>query len=209
VRWRRPRFALVLTAVVALAALAVVLLGGGSPKASHNGTGPVKSLPSGRMHACLTTRAQAQAILRGTVSATATATAPLRVVQKVRGSRSVVTVTRAASFTASVGATRVVGVKQVSVGSGQACATAASLPAARGLAIRHAYAIALANAHRQARARARQSLHRLETQVYPSLLAQAQSAAQQRSRAQATAARPALTIVAHRQAVRLANGGRH
>jgi hypothetical protein len=208
-RWRRPPFALVLTAVITLAALAVVLLGGGSPRANRNRTGTVKSLPGSHLRACMTTRAQAQATLRGTVSATATGTAPLRVVQKVRGSRSVVTVTRTASFTAKVGATRIVGVKQVSVGSGHACATAASLPAARGLAIRHAYAIAMANAHRQATAGARQGLHRLEKRAYPSVLAQAQLAAQQRSRAQATAALPALTIALHRQAVKLANGGRH
>jgi hypothetical protein len=204
-RWRRPRFALVLTAVTGLAALAVVLLGGGGPAARGNGSGPAKG---GRSQACLTTRAPARVTLRGTVSATATAAAPLRVVQRAQGSTSVVTVTRNASFTAKVRATRVVAVTQTSAGSGHACATASSVPAARGLAIRHAYGIARTSAHNQAVAGARRGLARLEKRVYPSLLAQARSEALKRAQAEAAAARPRLAAAAHRQALRLARRGR-
>ncbi len=208
-RWRRPPFGLVLTAVIGLAALAVVLLGGGSSSPGGTGSSPVKTVPGGRVRACLTTRAQARATLHGTVTATTTATAPLKVVQKVRGSTSVITVTRTASFTARVSATRVVGVTQVAVGSAHACATASSGQAAKGLAIRHAYASALQTAHHQATNGARTGLKRLESRVYPKLLAQARSEAQQRAQAQAAAARPALTAAAHGQAAKLAGGASH
>lgn len=203
-RRRRPPFALVLAAVLALAALAIVLLGGNGPSARGSGTGPVQSVPGGRERACLTTHAQANVTLRKTLSATGTATAPLRVVQKVRAGRSVVTVTRTASFTAKVGATRVVGVRQVSVGTGHACATASSVAAARGLAIRRAYAIAMRAAHSHAAAGASNGLQREVKRVYPSLVSEAHSQAEQRAQAQAAAARPALAITAHARAVRLA-----
>ena len=202
---RPPRFTLLLTSLVALAALAIVLLGGAaggppSPPPSHPG------LPAA-VRACITTEAQGRATARGVISATGSATVPLRVSQTVVGPRAAVTVTRGGSFTDSVRASRRLAVTEHAVARVRECVRGPTLTAARGLAVRRAYATARIRARRQAAAGAQRGLHTLERRVYPLVQAEARSSAQRRAEASALAARPALIRAARHQAVGQAGAG--
>ncbi len=194
---------MVLTASAAAAALAIALVGEG--RAGRSGVGTTNRAPApGRQQACVTTHAQAEVSMHGSVTSTATASVPVRVLQTASGRAGVITVTRGGIFRSTVRATRHLAVKQRSVAAAHDCATGSSLQAAKGLAIRHAFALAKVRAHRDAVTGAKKGLTALEHRVYPQVRAQARAAAQRRAAASAQAGRPALVRHAHQEAVKRA-----
>src|SRR5436305_10629611 len=119
-RLRRPRFTLLLTGLVAVAAVAIVVAGG------TGGRVPAPRPPqqlgrAGRQRACMTTQAPAQDTARGVLTRTGTATVPLKVTQTVVGPRAAVTVTRGGSFRARVQASRHLAVSEHAVARARAC----------------------------------------------------------------------------------------
>jgi hypothetical protein len=205
-RFPRPRFTLLLTGLVALAALAIILTGGSGPGTPTTAPPPTSG-PTVAERACIRTEAQARRTARGTIAATGRATFPLRVSQTVVGPRVAVTVTRGGSFAASVRAGRHLAVTERAVATARACARGPSLTAAKGLAVRRAYALARTRARAEAAAGARRGLRALEQRTYPLVRADAQAAAGRRAEALALAARPALILAARREASRKAGAG--
>jgi hypothetical protein len=206
-RFRAPRFTLLLTGLVALAALAIVLTGGSGPGTTTTAPPPASGPTSEAQQACIRTEAQARDTARGTVAATGRATLPMKVSQTVVGPRAAVTVTRGGSFTARVRAGRHLAVTERAVATARACARGPSLTAAKGLAVRRAYALARIRARAQAAAGAQRGLRALERRTYPLVQAAARAAAARRARAFALAARPALILAARREASRKAGAG--
>lgn len=207
-RWlRRPRFSLLLSALVGLAALVIVLAGSGGPGTGHSGTRPTPIPSGGRARACVATEARSRHTAGTIVTAVGRATIPVRVSETVVGPRAAVTVTRGGSFTARVTARRHIAVRDQAVARARRCAAGTSPTAARGLALRQAYAVAQARARRNAVAGAHRGLGSLERRVYPLVQAEARSAAVRRAQASALAARPTLIRAARRQARRRAGGG--
>ncbi|HEY1524457.1 MAG TPA: hypothetical protein VGF70_15725 [Solirubrobacteraceae bacterium] len=201
---RRPRFSLLLSALVGVAALAIVLAGGGG---ARSGPPPSQRQPTGsgdRQRACVTTEAQARDIARAVVTATGRATIPEQVSETAIGPRAAVTVTRGGRFTAQVTASRHIAVTEHAVGRARHCAVAGSPTAARGLALRQAYAVARIRARKQAAGGAARGLQTLKHRVFPLVQTAARSAALRRARSQALAARPALIHAARRLARRRA-----
>jgi hypothetical protein len=202
-RWRAPRFTLLLSGLVAAAALVIVLAGGGRPSRPRAGP-PLQIGSIGHAQACMSTDATARATARGIVAFTGTATVPVRVTETAVGPRAAVTVTRGGNFTASVRASRHLSVTDRAVARDRVCARGASRTAARGLALRRAYAIARLRAGQRAAAGAQRALRALEHRVYPLVRSAARAAAGRRAQALALAARPALIRTARRQAARRA-----
>ena len=206
-RWlRRPRFSLLLSALVGVAALAIVLAGGGGRGSGRSGARPPLA-PGRRVRACVMTQASARYTAGTVLTATGTATIPVRVSQTVVGSRAAVTVTRGGSFTARVTARRHVAVTEHAVARARRCAAGTSPTAARGLAVAQAYALARAKAHDKAQAGAHRGLASLSRRIHPLVEAEARSAAVRRAQASALAARPSLIRAARRQARRRAQAG--
>jgi hypothetical protein len=204
-RWlRRPRFSLLLSALVGAAALAIVLAGNGGPGTGRSGTHPAPTPSGGRVRACVTTAARSRYTAGTTVTALGKATVPLRVSETVVGRRAAVTVTRGGSFTARVTTGRHISVTDHAAARGRRCAFGPSLTAARGLALRQAYAVARIRARHNAEGGAQRSLASLKRRVYPLVQAEARSAALRRAQASALAARPSLIRAARRQARRRA-----
>jgi len=204
-RWlRRPRFSLLLSALVGAAALAIVLVGGGGPPTRHSGTRPPPIPSGGRARACITTQAGARYTAGTTVTATGEATVPERVSETAVGPRAAVTVARGGSFTARVTARRHIEVTDRAIARARRCAAGNSPTAARGLAVRLAYAVARVRARRRAVSGAHRGLASLKRRVYPLVLVEARSAALRRAQASALAARPALIRAARREARRRA-----
>jgi hypothetical protein len=205
-RLRRPRFSLLLSGLVALAALAIVVAGGngaggGQPRGQRQpaGSGPP------RQRACVTTQAQARDIARAVVTATGRATVPEKVSGTAIGPRAAITVTRGARFTAQVTASRHIAVTERAVAKARRCAVGRSPTASRGLALREAYAVARVRAKKLAARGAARGLQTLRRRVLPLVQIAARSAALRRAQSEALAARPSLIQAARRQAHRRAH----
>jgi hypothetical protein len=195
---RRPRFALVLTALLALAAIAVLLAGRGSRKTPSSSVGPSR--------ACVTSRAGAEVTARSHIVITATAQAPVSVTEQAIGSKGIATVTRTTVVSARVRATQPVAVRRGEVAAARSCAAGESPTAARTRGLRQAYARALARAHARASHSAALALRAAMRRLYPQVLAQARARAAARAHALALAARPSLAAQARAQAARKAAG---
>jgi hypothetical protein len=196
-RKRRPPFALMLSTLVAAAALAIALAGRGSrgqPAAQPPtvGIGPTR--------ACVTASARALSADRSAIVITASARAPVRVIEQASGPRGVATVTRGEMVIARASADQPVEVKRAAGASADACARGGSMTAARDAALRQAFGRALAAAHAVAAKEAGESLRQLMQREYPSVAATARSAAVGRARQEALAAEASLAAQARTQA---------
>lgn len=202
---RRPSFALLLSALVAAAALVIVLTGRGG---SHQGpnTGGTPTVGIGPAHACMSTRAAASLTARSAIIVTASATAPLTVTEQATGANGIAAVTRSESLSARVRADQPVAIRHVSVVAARACAEGQSTTAARTAALRAAYAAALARARADAAEGAAQTLRSEMNRLYPTVLQTARAQASARAHALTVAARPALAAQALAQARRDAGG---
>lgn len=197
-RNRRPPFTLVLSTLVAAAALAIVLAGRGSTH--HPTTGTPPTIGIGTTTACVTTRAAAQSDDRSGIVANATANAPVRVTEQAGGPKGLATVTRSEIVGARVSTTQPLEVKRTAVAHARVCAKGDSTTAARTTALRSAYARALAAAQKLAARQAGQSLKQLIHSEYPKVLAEAQSDAAARAHRLALAAGPELAARAQAEA---------
>jgi hypothetical protein len=205
VRRRRPPFALVLSALVAGAAIAVLLVSGG-PSASGGGHQPTVGV--GPSHACARTRAQAEVTARSAIIITAATRAPVRVTEQATGPNGIATVTRSETLTARLRLSQPVSVRRSAAATAGACANAGSFTAAHDEALRKAYATALTAAHAEAARAAAVSLKGLMRRLYPSVLSQARARATARARQLALTAEPALAAQARAQARRRAGASR-
>ena len=203
-RKRPPPFAMVLSALVAAAAVAIVLVGRAP---SHQpGSSRPPTIGIGSTRACVTTTAEAQSDDRSAIVITASAEAPLQVTEQASGPRGIVTVTRSEIVTARVKADEPVEVKRTSGARARACANADSTTAARTAALRVAYARALAAAHALAAKQAAQALTAALHNRYPSVLAQTRNQAAARARRLALSAEPSLAARAQAEARSRAGG---
>jgi hypothetical protein len=195
---KRPPFALVLSLLVAAAAVAIVLAGqsGGHP-ATH--TQP-PTIGIGATPACVTTRAVAQAEDRSAIVVTATAQAPVVVTERASGPRGIASVSRAEVATARILADQPVVVRRAAVAQARACANSNSFGGGRTAALREAYALALSAAHAQAVRDAAGELAAVVRKQYPSVLTQARTRAEARARQLAVAAEARLSAEARAQA---------
>ncbi len=197
---RRPRFALVLTAIVGAAALVIALTTRSSP--TH--TPPSVGIGPGR--ACVRSQAEARVTARSSIVITATSETPVSVTEEAGGANGTIVVTRSETTVARVSATQPVAVARTELASGRACASGSSSTAARSLALRIAYTRALARAHASAEATAARALRTLERRLYPSVLAKARAAADARAKQLALGARNRLAAQAEAEAVKRAGG---
>ena len=101
-RLRRPRFALVLTALVAAAAVAILLSG---RKAGNSTPKQPQAVGAGPPQACLSTKAAAQFTAHSGIVITATAAAPLTVTEEASGPKGTAVVSRSEGLDARVRAT--------------------------------------------------------------------------------------------------------
>jgi hypothetical protein len=202
-RKRRPPFALVLSVLVAGAAVAIFLAGQGG---GHRANTRPPTIGLGPSHACVTTRAEAQAEDHSAIVITATAQAPVLVTEHAVGPKGIATVTRSGVATARVRAEQPVGVKRTAVAQARACANSASSGGARTAALRRAYAVALAAAHAQAIKDAAGELATAMHEQYPSVLAQARTKAEARAHQLARAAEAPFAREAQAEARRRAGG---
>ena len=197
---RRPRFALVLTAIVGAAALVIVLTSRGAP--TH--TPPSVGIAPGR--ACVRSQAEARVTARSSIVVTTTSEAPVVVTEEASGPNGTIVVTRSGSTAARVSASQPVAVTRTDVASAHACASGNSSTAARTLALRLAYPRALDRAHASAEAAAAQALRTLMRGLYPSVLARARGASDVRAQRLAVGVRGRLAAQAHAEAVKRAGG---
>jgi hypothetical protein len=202
---RRPPFALVLVALVALFGGVLALVGsGGKSPAVHPGT-PRSSGPAG--YACVSTRAAAVATARSAVKAGVSASVPLVVSQTFTGPAGSASARLSENVVERASLSRPVLVRHGAVASGRACARGSSSAAARGTALTRAYKRALISARAQARSLAAATLRSYIARLGPSTLAAAHAAALANARAAAAAARPALEREALAEAKARAGGG--
>jgi hypothetical protein len=192
-RKRRPPFALVLSTLVAGAALAIAIAGIGS---SHQSTTRPPTIGIGPAGTCVTTSAEALADDRSAIVITASAQAPVNVTEQASGPKGIATVTRGEVVTARARADQPVEVKRTAFARARACARGDSATAARAIALRRAFERALALAHMTASREAGQSLEGLLQREYRTVVATAQSAAAERAHRLAVAAEVALAAQA-------------
>jgi hypothetical protein len=200
---RPPRFALVLSALVAGAAVAVLLLDTGSSPA---GPGPTPTVGLGPSRACVHAPAQARVTARSAIVVTITSQAPIRVTQQATGPRGAVSVTQGTVVTAHERFSQPVAVTHVTAVRAGACANAGSSTAARDLAERRAASLALAAAHADAAHDADTALRNLMRRLYPSVLRQARAQGAFHARQLGERALPLLTARALAEARRQAGG---
>jgi hypothetical protein len=201
VRKRLPRFTLVLSALVAAAALAIVVAGQGA------GSRPTVQPPTigiGSARACITTRAEAQVTDRSSIVVTAKVEDPVSVTEQASGPRGIATVTRSEVVSATVRADEPVEVKRTVGAKARVCAHGESSTAARATALRAAYARALATAHGLAAHQAAHALKALIHSRYPTVLAGARGRAGARAHQLALLAEASLAAKAEADARRRA-----
>jgi hypothetical protein len=170
-----PRFALVLSALLAASALAIVLADRGNSRQPTGNQPP--TISSGPSHACITTRAEATSINRSAIVVSAKVEQPVNVTEQASGPKGIATVTRSEVVSATIRADEPVEVKRTAVAHARACANGESQTAARATALRTAYARALAAAHAAAARQAARSLAALIKKQYPTVLANARTKA--------------------------------
>jgi hypothetical protein len=201
-RKRRPPFTLLLSALVAAAALVITLAGRGSTHRPATPTPP--SIGIGSTRACVTTGAAAQSDDRSAIVVNATVQAPVRVTEQASGPNGTATVTRSKLVSARASADEPVAVKHTSAARVRACAEGNSMTAARTTALRAAYARALSDAKGLAAHQAAQSLTELVHAEYPAVLAAAKSKAAARAHQLALTAGALLAAQARTQALQRA-----
>jgi hypothetical protein len=179
---RPPRFPLVLSLLVAAAAIAILLI-----DTAPSSPAPPPTLGTGPSHACAASRAAAQVTDQSAVVVAETVHAPVSVTESAPGPAGFATVTRSEVVSATFRATRPVSVTERAVDQATACAGAGSSTAARTAALRTAYAKARLAAHLRAARAAQRGLRKLEHEMFPAVLAGA------RARASASAHELAVT----------------
>ena len=193
-RMRRPRFALLLVALLLPVVILLLLLGRGR---SQQGPTPPTFIGSGPARACATTSATARVTAKAPVSAVARVVLPVAVTETASGSRGIVAVTRARAIDEQASASRVVSADQLERVKRRACARGSTSEAAHGQAFRRAYAFALAVARRRGSRVATSRVEAMVKQLQPAELTTARKIAQQR----AVAAEPGVRATLSRQAL--------
>jgi hypothetical protein len=199
---RPPRFTLVLSALVAAAALAIVLAGRGS--GSQPTTTEPSTIGTGPAHACITTGAEARFDDRSAIVVTAKVEQPVTVTESASGPRGIATVMRSEVVSASVRADQPVEVKRTAAARARACAHGESPTAARAAALRAAYARALAAAHALAVRQGARALRAMIHSRYSIVLANARARAGAEAHRLALAAEASLATKARAEARRRA-----
>jgi hypothetical protein len=190
---RPPRFALVLTTLIAAVGIAVLLVGmGASPPAQEQP--PTVGL--GPSHVCVHAPARAQVTARSAIVITATEEAPVSVTERAIGPRGTASVTRQSLATARLRVSQPVAVQHTAGAQAGACANADSSTAARDLALRKASSLALSAAHTRAQRDAELGLQTLMHRLYPSVVRRARAEAAAQARQLAQRALPQLTAQA-------------
>ncbi len=184
-RRRRPPFALVIVALVAVFAGLFVLISGGGGRS----TGTVHIPDATSAKACVTARAEAPARARETLVAPVQASVPVA----VTGTSGGVSIKLSETVVERATATRTIEVQRDAVVARRTCARASTTDAAHGSALARAYKKALAIARERARAAAAKAASTLATQQLPALRATADQEVQARARAAAAIIRKALT----------------
>lgn len=189
---RRPRFALLLVAILApvVALVAVLSLAG-----HGQGSPPTLARPRPSRQ-CVVAPAQAQVRVHQLVKATARASIPVSVTEQATTNGRTISVTRSTTVVEVATEARPITVIETAAASRRACAAGDSAQAARGAALSRAYAFALGPAHTAASAGARRRLRALVPGVAASALSQARGLARSRARAAAAAQRGALAKLA-------------
>jgi hypothetical protein len=191
---RRPRFALVLVAILLPVVALLLLLGRGrEPQAPA----PPTIIGSGPSRSCATATARARVTVKAPVSAVARVVQPIAVTETATGSRGTVAVTRTQAVVEQASASRVVSLDRLESVKRRACARGPTAEAARGESFRRAYAVALGVARNHASASAGRRIKDLVTKLQPGELARAKRTAQNR----ATAATPGVQASLKRQAL--------
>ncbi len=195
---RRPRFALVLSALLAAAALAIVLAGRGSTQ--RHSTSRPPTIGIGAARACVRTGAAATVEERSTIRLRATVEAPVSVTEQATGPNGTVAVTRSEVLSATATATEPVAVKRTADDRARACANGESSTAAHTAALRLAYADALTRAHAIAMHQAAGALTALINSRYHAVLDAAKRKAGTRAHKLALAAEAPLATKAAEEA---------
>ncbi len=176
-RFRRPRFAFLLIAVLAL-------LGGLLALAHSNPQrlGPPSAIGSKPARACETARATAERTAHARLRATVKAQLPVSVTERavVRGRLAVET--RSETIVERVGVNQPLTVQRTAVIARRACAVGETPQAAEGRALTIAYRTALRQAQSAAAAQAQRDANALVAQMGPGELAQAHQLAVARAR---------------------------
>lgn len=196
-----PPFPVVLSALLAGAGIAVLLLAGGP---SSSGAPP--TLGIGSLHACAATRAEAEVTAQSEIVVNQTTRAPVSVTESATGPNGIATASRSEVVIAHFRLTRPVSVKRTAPARATACADAGSVPAARRIALRRAYAQALVAAHAAAAREAEAELRALVHRLFPSVVAEARVRSSARAHRLAVAEGQALALQTIADARRRAGG---
>jgi hypothetical protein len=186
---RPPRFALVLSALIAGVGIAVLVADTGSSPPAQT-TQPTVGL--GPSHICLQAPAEAQVTAQSEIVITANEEAPVSATERAIGPNGTASVTKQALESARLRVSEPVSVKRVAKARAGACANADSSTAAHDLALRKASTVALASAHAAAARSAQTALRALMRRLYPAVLQRARAEAAVHARQLAHRALPAL-----------------
>src|SRR5947209_1117585 len=140
---RRPRFGVVLVAILLPVVVVLLVLRG----ATHSRPSPPPSfIGSGPGRACATATARAAVTAQAPVRATRRGTLPRTVTEQATGKRGTVVVSRSENIVEEATASRLASVRQLSTTRARRCARASTTDAAHGAAFNAAYAVALRRA---------------------------------------------------------------
>jgi len=186
---RPPRFALVLSALIAGVGIAVLLADTGS---SPSGQTHEPTVGLGPSHICVHAPAEAQVTAQSEIVITANEEAPVSVTERASGPKGLASVTKQTLASARLRVSEPVSVKRGAKATAGACANADSSTAAHDLALRKASTLALARAHAAAAQGAETALRALMHRLYPSVLQRARAEAAVHARRLAQQALPTL-----------------
>ncbi len=169
---RAPRFTLVLSALIAAAVIAVLLVDAGTSPSGQNQPPTVGLGPS---RACVHAPAEAKVTARSEIVVTITSRAPITATERATGPKGTVSVTQGTVASARERFSEPVAVTHVSADRAGACAKADSSTAARDKALRRASSLALGAAHATASRDADVALRALMRRLYPSVVSRARA----------------------------------
>src|SRR5436305_4354723 len=145
---RRPRFALVLVAILLPVVALLLLLGRG--RGPQTPAAPPTIIGSGPARSCATATARARVTVKAPVTAVARVVQPIAVTETATGRHGTVAVTRTQAIAEQASASRVVSLSQLESVRRRACARGSTSDAAHAIAFNRAYATALGAARKAA-----------------------------------------------------------
>ncbi|MBV8987537.1 MAG: hypothetical protein JO372_03150 [Solirubrobacterales bacterium] len=188
---RRPRFAFVLVAVLALLAGALALANSGP---QH--LGPPSATGSKPARACETAQATAERTARATLRVSGRAQLPVRITERAQRQGRLAVATMSETVAERVHLALPLTVTRTAVVQRRACAAGETAQAAKGRALTSAYRTALGAAQSLAASEARREANALLERLGPVERARARELASSRATAAAGALRPRLASAA-------------